>query len=85
MGPSRLIQLERVWRMLDECLPGYERRATDHHHRITAPDGRIYPSLPLGAHGRRQNAEIQVGHVRSMARFFEIEECARRVLAEAFS
>jgi hypothetical protein len=85
MGASNLIPLDRVWAMLDVCLPGFKKRTTEHHHRIFAPDGRIYPSLPLGPHGHRRGSSIEAGHVRNMARFFGIEQCARDHLPEAFS
>lgn len=84
MGASTFIALADVWAMLDACLAGWTSRATPHHHRIFAPDGRIYPSLPLGDHGHRRGAEVKAGHVRNMARFFGIEECARTHLPEAF-
>jgi hypothetical protein len=84
MGASHLIPLEDVWRMLDTCLPGWTRRTTDHHHRIYSPTGAIYPSLPLGAHGHRRDAAIQAGHVRNLARQFDIEACARQRLPTAF-
>lgn len=38
----------------------------------------IFRNLPLGEHGARKNPEIQIGFVRSLARHFEILECARR-------
>jgi hypothetical protein len=84
MGASTLIPLGRVWAMLDTCLPGWSRRQTTHHHRITSAEGRLYPSLPLGAHGHRRDSEIEAGHARTMVRFFKIETCARRELPEAF-
>lgn len=70
--------------MLNLCLPGYTSRETSHHHRITAPDGRLYPSLPLGEHGHRRDADIKAGNIRNMVRFFGIESCAQEHLPEAF-
>ena len=84
MGASTFVALKLVWSMLDECLPGWKPRSTEHNHRIFAPDGRIYPSLPLGEHGHRRDAEIKAGHVRNMVRFFGIEQCARAALPDAF-
>lgn len=41
----------------------------------------IYRGLPLGAHGKRSNPEIQIGHVRHMIREFGIDlECALTAL-----
>lgn len=64
--------------MLDECLSGYAVRETHHHFRISK-DGRVYPSLPNGEHGKRAGrAEIQVGHVRRLVEFFGIKDCAKK-------
>ncbi len=86
MGASTFIPLERVWAMLKACLSvGWTSRPTAHNHRIFLEDGRIYPSLPLGEHGHRRDAEVKAGHVRNLARQLGIEECARREIPEAFS
>jgi hypothetical protein len=84
VGASQLIALAAVWSMLNQCLPGWTSRETPHYHRITGPDGRIYPSLPLGAHGHRRDAKVEAGHVRSLARFFKIEACAKVTLPHAY-
>ena len=84
MGASTFIPLARVWAMLDKCAPGWARRDTPHNHRVFLPDGRIYPSLPLGDHGHRRDAAIKGGHVRNMARQLGIEECAKQEIPEAF-
>lgn len=84
MGGSTLIPLKRVWDMLTVCAPGWMKRQTAHHHRISLPDGRIYPSLPLGDHGHRREAQVQAGHIRNMVRQLGIEECARCELPDAF-
>ena len=68
----RLVKLDDVWRMLDACAAGYARRDTDHHW-IVAFNGRQFRSLPLGAHGKRTNPEIEAGHVRAMVRMFELD------------
>lgn len=87
MGASTFISLKRVWEMLDACLGAgsWESRQTDHHHRISLADGRIYPSLPLGEHGHRREVRIKGGQIRNMARHLGIEDCARRELPEVFS
>jgi hypothetical protein len=76
MSSSGRVSLSEIWAMLDECLPGNVRRATKHHWRITRGKD-IYPTFPLGEHGARKNPEIQVGHIRKMARYFGILECAK--------
>jgi hypothetical protein len=43
--------------------------------------GRTYPSLPTGQHGRRPGrGEIQKKHVKDLAEFFGILDCAKREL-----
>lgn len=84
MGASTFVQLAKVWAMLDACLPGWKSRPTNHYHRIYSPNGKIYPSLPLGEHGHRRDAEIKAGHIRNLARQFNIEACAQQHLPEAF-
>ena len=64
--------------MLDACAPGYSRRATDHHWIVTYK-GLPFRSLPLGAHGKRTNPEIEAGHVRAMVRMFALDSaCVER-------
>jgi len=84
MGASTFIELDEVWAMLNACLPGWSSRPTKHHHRIVAPDGRIYPSLPLGEHGHRRGAVVKGGTVRHMARQLGIEACAQQHLPSIF-
>lgn len=65
--------------MLERCAPGATLKPTDHHISIVF-NGRMYRRLPLGAHGRK-NPEIQVGHIKKMARHLEILDCAMEQLA----
>lgn len=78
MGGYSRFKLKAVWRMLDECVPGHRRVETNHHYRIDY-NGKRYPTLPKGEHGTK-NPEIELGHIRRLARFFEILECASRIL-----
>lgn len=77
MGYARLVSLAVVWGILDECLPGYEKRESDHYWRIKCGK-KVYPRLPLGEHGARKpsRTDVEVGYLRKVFRFFEIEECA---------
>jgi hypothetical protein len=65
--------------MLEKCLPGHQRKTTDHYYRITH-QGKVYPSFPKGDHGKA-NPPIESGHVKRLARFFDIYDCA---IAELF-
>lgn len=73
-----LAALADVWAMLDDCAAGNTKHDHDHSWCIRWR-GLTYPDLPLGQHGRGRTtgrAEIQLGHVRQLARQFGIEECA---------
>ena len=67
--------------MLDACAAGYTRRETDHHWIVTF-QGLQFRSLPLGAHGRRTNPEIEAGHVRALVRLFGLDAtCVQRYVS----
>lgn len=65
--------------MLDRCAAGHTRKLQKHNYAIRY-QGRTYPALPKGAHGKA-NPPIQKGHVKRMARFFGIMDCAKEFLA----
>lgn len=67
--------------MLDVCLPGYTRKEREHNWLVRYAD-RSYPRLPRNAHAKRADNDVQVGHVRQLVRFFEIEACARAQLEQ---
>jgi hypothetical protein len=70
--------------MLDDCAPGNTRKQYTHSWKIEWKR-HCFPRLPLGAHGRRRRtnqAEIELGHVRQMARQFGIVDCARRFIPQ---
>jgi hypothetical protein len=69
------VSLREIEKMLDDCAPGAVVVPKPHHNWVTW-NGKTYRGLPRGKHGARRNPEIEVGHVRRMARFFEILECA---------
>lgn len=69
--------------MLEACAPGARLEARKHRNWVhyNGQTYLTYRGLPLGKHGKsRQNAEIEVGHVKKMARFFEILPCAKQHL-----
>lgn len=71
--------------MLDQCMEGnWSKRPTKHKWWVTDErTGHTFRSLPLGAHGHRKAkvTTVEVGHVRKMAREFEILDCAKRQIA----
>jgi hypothetical protein len=73
------VNLDEVWAMLDDCLAGYERKANEEYWTIKF-NGRSYRRIPVGPHGRKHNISVQSGHIRSLVRFFEIQDCAARLL-----
>lgn len=75
MGSKGTIRLKDVWAMLDACTPGYTRKEQKHNWCVMHKE-LTYPSLPLGPHGRRENPEIEIGHIKRLVRFFGIELCA---------
>jgi len=63
--------------MLDDCAPGYTFKETAHNFFVMY-NGRTYPSLPKGGHGKK-SPEIEIGHVRQMGRHLQIDrDCERR-------
>ena len=72
------ISLSEVWKMLEACLPGHVRKLHTHHYSVRLRD-RIYPAFPKGAHGKA-DPSIEKGHVRRLARFFGIMDCAKQHL-----
>ncbi len=79
MGTSGTVRLSAVWRMLSICAPGYTAEQKEHHWWVRF-EGRVYTALPLGAHGRRHDAEVGRVHVRRMARFLGILACAESAI-----
>lgn len=81
MGSFGTVALQAIWTMLENCAPGHTRKAKTHNWVIRYR-GKTYPSFPLGPHGKRENPEIEVGHVKRMVRFLGILECAKAHLEQ---
>jgi len=79
MTSTGLVTLKKIEALLDDCAPGAVIEEKTHHLWVHY-QGTTYRGLPRGAHGARKNPEIQVGHVRRMARFFDIVNCAKKHL-----
>jgi hypothetical protein len=67
-----MISFADVERMLEHCAPGYEIE-TKTHFRTVRYNQLTYPTLP-------KHKEIEVGHIKKMARALGILECAREFL-----
>jgi hypothetical protein len=62
--------------MLDVCADGWTSKTKTHLRWVYF--GKLRATLPLGKHGKsRANAEIEVGHLRALARLFNILDCAK--------
>ena len=80
MGTKGRILLADIERMLRACAPGAVLQPGKHKIRILW-GGKTFPNLPKGEHGKRPGrAEIELGHVRDLATFFGILECAKQHL-----
>jgi len=81
-----VVRIKEIWGALDACAPGWTKRQSKEYWSIYVSSIRKepYPTLPLGKHGNRDNPEIEGGHVRSMARFFNIVDCLKKNLPTAF-
>lgn len=66
------VPLKEVWAMLAQCAPAHDIHETDHFYRIRY-NGKTYPSFP-------KKRQVDVGHVRKMARHLEILVCAKTYL-----
>lgn len=69
--------------MLEDCAEGYEWIANKPHYYQVKWAGKVYPTLPKGPHGKRsERTQIEVGHVRKLARFLGIVDCAKKILQQ---
>ena len=77
------ISVNKIWKMLDECLPGYSKEKGKHKW-IVKHGYKEFLQLPLGEHAKRRSGKvsIEMAVVRSLARTFEIEECAAEHLPQ---
>jgi hypothetical protein len=80
MSSSGTVPLKDVWAMLDACANGYTKRQGQHNW-VVMYDGKTFPNLPLGPHGKRHNPDIQIGKIKQMVRLFGIYECAKGHIA----
>jgi hypothetical protein len=81
MVTSGTVTFKEIRGMLDACAPGARIEEKTHHYWVYWSNVAPY-RLPLGKHGRRDNPEIQRGHVKKMARYFEILDCAKEHLPQ---
>lgn len=63
--------ISEVESMLAECAPGSTIKMKTHFRHVYHPNGKVYTALP-------KYDNMQVLHIRKMARFFGILECAKK-------
>lgn len=64
--------------MLAACAPGYVPKSDKKNETWRVMFNGKTGRLPTGDHGRRDNPETFIGHVRQMVRNLGIEECASK-------
>lgn len=79
MTSTGLVSLDAIKALLADCAPGAVIEEKTHHNWVHY-NRQTYRGLPRGPHGARKNPGIQVGHVRRMARFLGILDCAKKHL-----
>lgn len=76
------VPISDIWKMLDDCAPGYTAKARVHNYVIRYKE-RSFPRLPVGSHGKRENVAIEAGHVKQMVRQLDLNhECVKRHLPQ---
>jgi hypothetical protein len=63
------VTLNEVWAMLNACAHGWTRKEYTHFWCVMY-GGKTFPNLP-------KRSEVQVGHVKKMARHLGILDCAK--------
>jgi hypothetical protein len=70
---SASVDYADVKRMLEECAPGHTVRLAT-HSRVVTYNGKVYRTLP-------KFDEIEIGHIRKMVRYLQIDKkCARKYI-----
>lgn len=69
------VAFKKVKKILKKCASGYELKQYPHYIAVLYQRKTAY--LPKGGHGRQGNHQIEVGHIRKMARTLDIEDCAK--------
>ncbi len=82
MASRGQIRLKKIWAILDACAPGYTRKERTHNWAVTWK-GKTYSRLPRGKHGKRESPPIEIGHIKQMIRYLEIDwDCATSQLPQ---
>lgn len=75
------VKLSKVWKMLDECAPGYTAKEQPHNWRVTY-GGKVFHNLQLGKRSSK-TPEVELGVVQKMLNHLGIDQdCAWRNLPQ---
>ncbi|MCB9916292.1 MAG: hypothetical protein H6828_14275 [Planctomycetes bacterium] len=80
MASSGELRLTDIERALEVCLPGCRWVLGVHRWHIYPPGGGAAFYLPKGGHGAGRRAVVQRGHVRKLARQFDVLACMQAEL-----
>jgi hypothetical protein len=80
MPNTGTVKLKDIVQMLDACAPGARIEAKPHHNWVYCKGDLPPYRLPRGKHGKRDNPDIETGHVKRMARYFGILDRAQEHL-----
>jgi hypothetical protein len=83
MASRGTVSLPDIEAMLSDCMPGHTMVKKKHRYLIHWK-GKDFGRLPLGEHGKRTRVEIEVGHIRALARAFDITDCAAKHFPHVF-
>ncbi len=80
MSARGQIPYGKVKKMLANCAPGYSIRPTRHRSQILFNGKRHL--FPKGPHKSGNNYPVAIGHVRALAKDFDILDCAKENLPQ---
>ena len=69
------VVFKKVVAVLEKCAPGYRLKRLTHSIAVMYDQKTAF--LPKGGHGRTGNHQIEIGHVRKMARTLGIVDCVQ--------
>lgn len=81
MATRGQIPWKKIKKMLHKCTESWWSKDKTHKRWVYVEGKKGSFKLPLGSHGSK-NPEIELGHVRGLARYFDLEACAKQHLEQ---
>ena len=75
MASAGQVPQKKIWDMLDECAPGWNKNETDHFICLRWKS-RTYPSFP-------KHPQVDIGHIRKMVRELGVDKACSQKQIEA--